>query len=166
MSSTSDSAIGRLSRPELVRRIESGEIDSVITMFPDLYGRLVGKRIVGRFFIDEVADSGMHVCDYLLACDMEMDPSPGYRFTSWESGYGDLLCCPDFSTLRIASWLDASAIILCDLVDEQTGEEISVAPRTILKRQLERAREAGYIAMGASELEFFVFRDSYEAAAA
>ena len=88
---------GRLTRAELEKRVRSGEIDTVLTAFPDLYGRLVGKRITGRFFLDQTADAGMHVCDYLLACDMEMDPVPGYRFTSWESGYGDVLCLPDWT---------------------------------------------------------------------
>jgi glutamine synthetase len=155
---------GRLSREELENRIRAGEIETVVTVFPDLYGRLVGKRITGRFFLDQVAGHGMHVCDYLLACDMEMDPSPGYRFTSWDTGYGDLLCMPDWSTLRHATWLDASAIVLCDLRDESTGELLAIAPRSVLSRQVERAREVGFIAMGASELEFFVLRESYESA--
>jgi glutamine synthetase len=155
---------GRLSRDELALRVESGEIDTVLTVFPDLYGRLVGKRITGRFFLEHAAEHGMHACDYLLACDMEMDPVPGYRFTSWETGYGDIQCRPDWETLRIASWLDRSAIIVCDVFAERTGESVSVAPRTVLKGQIERARQAGYIPMGASELEFFLFRETYESA--
>jgi glutamine synthetase len=157
---------GRLSREELEERIRAGEIETVLTVFPDLYGRLVGKRMTGRFFLDEVADHGMHACDYLLACDMEMDPSPGYRFTSWDAGYGDFRCQPDFSTLRPASWLERSAIVLCDVLDEDSSEPITIAPRSVLRRQVERAREAGFITTGASELEFFVFRESYESAAA
>ncbi len=157
---------GRLSREELGERIQSGAIETVLTVFPDLYGRLVGKRITGRFFLEEVAKDGMHACDYLLACDMEMDPVPGYRFTSWDTGYGDFLCKPDWSTLRLASWLEASAIVLCDVFDETTAETISIAPREVLKRQVARAREAGFIPMGGSELEFFVLRETYESARA
>jgi glutamine synthetase len=157
---------GRLNREELARRVETGEIDTVITVFPDLYGRLIGKRITGRFFLDQAASHGMHACDYLLACDMEMDPVPGYRFASWDTGYGDIRCQPDWETLRIASWLPQSAIILCDVFDDRTGEQISIAPRTVLRRQVERVREMGYVPMGASELEFFIFRETYESARA
>jgi glutamine synthetase len=153
-----------LTRPELEERVRSGEIETVVTVFPDLYGRLVGKRITGRFFVDQVADHGMHACDYLLACDMEMDPVPGYRFTSWESGYGDFHCQPDWSTLRVASWLSKSAVVLCDVYEERSGEPVAIAPRTVLKRQVARARDAGYAALGASELEFFVLRETYESA--
>ena len=155
---------GRLSRGELESRLRSGEVETVITVFPDLYGRLVGKRISGRFFLDEVADGGMHVCDYLLACDMEMDPVPGYRFASWETGYGDIHCRPDWTTARLASWLERSAIVICDVFDEKTGELVEVAPRTVLQRQIARARSAGFVAMGGSELEFFVFRETYASA--
>jgi glutamine synthetase len=157
---------GRLSRADLERAVKSGEIETVLTVFPDLYGRLVGKRITGRFFLEETADHGMHACDYLLACDMEMDPVPGYAFTSWETGYGDFLCKVDWTTLRRASWLDRSAIVLCDVVDVANEDAVEIAPRTVLRRQIERARQAGYLPLGASELELFVFRDSYESARA
>lgn len=155
---------GMLSGPELRELVRRGEIDTVLTVFPDLYGRLVGKRIAGHYFCDEVIDQGMHACDYLLACDMEMDPVPGYRFASWEQGYGDVRCVPDLSTLRRASWLERTALVLCDIVDEETGEPVEVAPRTILRRQVERAAQLGFRAMGASELEFFVLRETYESA--
>jgi len=155
---------GRLSRDALLEALRCGEIETVLTVFPDLYGRLVGKRITAPFFLDAVADGGMHVCDYLLACDMEMEPVPGYAFTSWETGYGDMHCVPDWSTTRRATWLDKSAILICDVFDEQTSEPVAVAPRTILRRQVERAMRAGYIAMGGSELELFLFRESYDSA--
>ncbi len=155
---------GRLSREELLEQIRRGEIETVVTVFPDMYGRLVGKRISGPFFADETADHGMHVCDYLLACDMEMEPVPGYALTSWETGYGDFLCVPDWGTLRRASWLEKSAILICDVLDEENATPVSVAPRAILRRQMERARAAAYIPVGASELEFFVFKNSFEEA--
>ena len=155
---------GRLSQAELEEAIHAGEIETVVTVVPDLYGRLVGKRITGRFFLDETAEHGMHVCDYLLACDMEMDPTPGYAFTSWEKGYGDVLCKVDWSTLRRATWLEKSAIVVCDVFDEDTEEPVAVAPRNVLRKQMARARERGYVAMGASELEFFAFKETYESA--
>jgi glutamine synthetase len=157
---------GRLDLDALEERVAAGEIDTVITAFPDLYGRLVGKRNTGRFFLEEAARHGMHVCDYLLACDMEMDPTPGYAFASWETGYGDLHCLPDLSTLRVASWLDRSAIVLCDAWREDPAETVPVAPRSILQRQVERATSQGFVPKMGSELEFFLFRDGFDAARA
>ena len=157
---------GRLDLALLEQRVSTGEIDTVITAIPDLYGRLVGKRNTGRFFLDEVARHGMHVCDYLLACDMEMDPTPGYAFTSWESGYGDLRCVPDLSSLRLASWLDRTAIALCDARRDGEAEIVSIAPRSILIRQLERAASLGLVPKMGSELEFFLFRDDFDEARA
>jgi len=106
--------IGRIDSDTLKRMIADDEIDTVITAFPDMYGRLVGKRFVGRYFVDEVMTHGMHACDYLLACDVDMDPVPGYSFTSWAKGYGDFHPVPDFTTMRVASWLQKAAIVLCD----------------------------------------------------
>ena len=156
---------GRIDIETLKRLVADEEIDTVIAAFPDMYGRLVGKRLVGRFFVDEVIPHGMHACDYLLACDMEMDPVPGYAFTSWAKGYGDFRPVPDFDTMRVASWLEKSAIVICDVMHETRNERVSVAPRNILRRQVERAAKVGYTAMGASELELYVFKDSYETAA-
>ncbi len=157
---------GRLDLAALEREVEQGTVETVITALPDLYGRLVGKRITGRFFLDEVASHGMHVCDYLLACDMEMDPTPGYAFASWDTGYGDLRAAPDPNSLRRADWLERSAIVLCDAFAEPGDEAIEVAPRTILRRQVERAAERGFVPQMASELEFFLFRDDYRSARA
>ena len=104
-----------LTRAELGDLVERGEIETVLAVFPDMYGRLMGKRITGPFFLEQVADDGMHACDYLLACDMEMDAIPGYKYTSWETGYGDFHCVPDLATLRRAAWLPKTALVLCDL---------------------------------------------------
>jgi len=152
---------GRLDPAGLERSIRDGRIETVVTAFPDLYGRLVGKRIHGPFYLEEVAAHGVHACDYLLACDMEMDPTPGYAFTSWETGYGDFHMKPDPATLREAAWMEESAIVVCDLFDERTGEPVAVAPRQILRRQVERLGEQGLVPMMGSELEFYLFRESY-----
>lgn len=157
---------GRLERSDLERGIGDGSIETVLTVLPDLYGRLMGKRIVGSFFLEEIIDGGMHACDYLLACDMEMDPTPGYAFTSWETGYGDLRAVPDLSTLRHAAWLDRTAIVLCDALAEERDEPIAVAPRNILKRQVERAAERGIVSHFGSELELFLFHETYASARA
>jgi glutamine synthetase len=155
---------GKLTREELERAIDAGEIETVLAVFPDYYGRLMGKRFVGRFFRDAVAGHGMHACNYLLACDMEMDPVPGYRFTSWESGYGDFGCIPDWGTARRAAWLPKTALVLCDLVGEPDGRPIEIAPRRVLRLQVERAGELGYRIEAGSEIELYLFRESYETA--
>ncbi len=143
--------------------VERGEIDTVVTAFPDLYGRLMGKRNTARFFLDEIAAEGMHACDYLLACDMEMDPVPGYALTSWEAGYGDFRAVPDLATLRVLPWLEKTAFVFADVYDDDHAP-VEVAPRQILRRQMERARRLGFVPMGGSELEFYSFRDTYETA--
>ena len=155
---------GSLDLASLERAIEAGEVETVITAFPDLYGRLVGKRITGHFFLDEIASGGMHACDYLLACDVEMDPTPGYAFTSWETGYGDFHAVPDLVTLRRAAWLEDTALVLCDVFDEAGHEPVAVAPRQILKRQLARLAERDLHAFMGSELEFFLFDETYQSA--
>ena len=156
---------GMLTRGELGDLVERGEIETVLAVFPDMYGRLMGKRIMGSYFVDEVAAGGMHACDYLLACDMEMDVIPGYKYTSWETGYGDFHCVPDLSTLRRATWLPKTALVLCDLFDPHE-KPAEVSPRRLLQRQLERAREAGFKVMGGTEIELYVFDDSFAEARA
>ncbi len=156
---------GKLDVETLKQLISDEQIETVLTCFPDLYGRLMGKRITGAFFLDEVLNEAIHACDYLLACDMEMDPVPGYAFTSWDKGYGDFRLKPDFNTLRMATWLDKTALVLCDVYEEEQDALVEVAPRTILRKQVERAADNGFVAMGGSELELYVFRDSYEEAA-
>ncbi len=156
---------GLLTLETLTSLVERGEIETVLAVFPDMYGRLMGKRITGSFFLEEVAKSGMHACDYLLACDMEMDAIPGYKYTSWETGYGDFHCVPDLSTLRRAAWLPRTALVLCDLLDHHE-KPVEVSPRRMLQRQIERAREAGFTIMGGTEIELFVFDDSFAEARA
>ncbi|HVE65720.1 MAG TPA: glutamine synthetase family protein [Thermoanaerobaculia bacterium] len=161
-----ESVPGMLTRDELTRLVETGEIETVLTVFPDFYGRLMGKRMTGPFFVKSVGDHGMHTCDYLLTCDMEMDPVQGYRFTSWEKGYGDMHAVVDWPTLRRAAWLEKTALVLCDLVGEPGDAPIEVAPRRILQRQVERAAEMGFFPKAGSEIEVYLFRDSYESARA
>ncbi|HET7263405.1 MAG TPA: glutamine synthetase family protein [bacterium] len=158
-----DAVRGLFTLDELRSLVASGEIDTVIAAMVDMQGRLMGKRVTGRFFLDQVAESGAHACSYLLGVDVEMEPLPGYRLTSWESGYHDLHMRPDFGTLRRIPWLERTALVLCDLAHE-TGDPVEESPRQILRRQVERARAQGYLAMVASELEFYIFRESYASA--
>ena len=132
---------GMLSLEELAEIVRRDEIDTILVAFPDLYGRLVGKRLTARYFLEHGAKHGTHVCNYLLTCDVEMDPVPGYRFANWEAGYGDLLAVPDLQTLRVAAWLPKSALVLCDLVRDPGHVPAEEAPRRMLQRQVERCRE-------------------------
>jgi glutamine synthetase len=151
----------------LRKQIGSGDVDTVLVAFPDLQGRLMGKRVTGHYFLDHVVEGeGIEACNYLLAVDVEMTPVPGYKFANWEQGYGDMQAVPDLTTLRPVPWLEKTALVLCDLVDHETGTPVEVSPRRILQRQIERAAAAGYTVKCGSELEFFLFRDSYEDAAA
>lgn len=156
---------GLISVDQLREKVESEEIDTVVVGFTDHYGRLHGKRYDAEFFLDDVLASGTHGCNYLLTVDMEMEPVPGYNYANWEQGYGDFHMVPDFATLRIADWLPGTAIVLCDIHDEHTGELVSVAPRSMLRKQLQRAAGMGYSAKAASELEYFIYEDSYRSAA-
>lgn len=156
---------GRISLGDLASLAREGSVDTVLVVFPDLYGRLLGKRFEVGFFLDQVAGHGTHGCDYLLTVDMEMEPVPGYRFASWELGYGDVAMVPDPATLRVAAWLDRTAIVLCDLAIEATGEPAAPAPRTVLARQAAAAAAAGFRVEAASELELYVFETSYRSAA-
>jgi glutamine synthetase len=164
MNSNNQHPRGKVELDTLRELVAQEEIETIITAFPDMYGRLIGKRIAAPFFAAEVIEHGIHLCSYLLACDMEMEPIPGYCFASWEQGYGDVHCRPDWSTLRRATWLDKTALVLCDVHDEGTGELVEIAPRTVLKRQMERARAANFLPMGGAELEMFIFQESYQSA--
>jgi glutamine synthetase len=148
----------------LPHHIQSGDIDTVVVAFPDLYGRPVGKRVTGPFFLDHVLHHGIEVCDYLLASDIDMTPLPGYRFAGWESGYGDLHAVVDPRTVRPLPWIPGSALVLCDLLT-MTGEPVEVSPRRMLQRQIERAAAHGLEVRCATELEFYLFRDSFAEAA-
>jgi glutamine synthetase len=149
---------------ELKSEVESGAIDTVIVAFTDMQGRLMGKRLHGEFFLEgEVAEHGVEGCNYLLALDMEMDPTPGYGIASWERGYGDFGLKPDLATLRRIPWLEATALVLCDVVWHD-GSPVNPSPRQVLKRQVERAAELGYTAKFGSELEFYLLKETYEEA--
>jgi glutamine synthetase len=154
-----------LTASELRTHVSDGRIETVLVVFTDPYGRFLGKRFDAEFFLDDALAHGAHACDYLLTVDMEMTPVPGYRFANWEKGYGDVHLVPDLATLRIASWLDKTAIVLCDVADTKTDAPVPIAPRSILRAQTARAAKAGYVAMASSELEYYVFRDSYRDAA-
>ncbi|MCC5961440.1 MAG: glutamine synthetase [Rhodobacteraceae bacterium] len=146
---------------DLQKAFDAGEIDTVLVAAPDMQGRLMGKRFHAAHFLASGYEE-THCCNYLLATDMEMLTVEGYASTSWAKGYGDYMMKPDLGTLRPLPWLEGTALVLCDLVDHHTHEEISISPRAILKRQIARAQAMGYVAMAATELEFYIFEQSYE----
>jgi glutamine synthetase len=119
--------------------------------------------VVGRYFLDHVLADGVHACIYLFTVDMEMEPLPGFTLTSWERGYGDMKLVPDLGTWRHIPWLSRTALVFCDVFTEE-GEPIEEAPRWILRRQVERAAKAGYLVKTASELELYLFRESFDEA--
>ena len=153
---------GKLTMPELETMIGTGAIDTVVAAFTDMQGRLIGKRVTGRFFLEAVQKE-WHACDYLLAVDMEMEPVPGFAAASWDKGYGDFVVKPDLATLRLVPWLPGTALVLGDVCDHH-GHELPHSPRAILKRQLARLAEHGLAAKMASELEFYVFDDDFRTA--
>ncbi|MER7998998.1 glutamine synthetase family protein [Streptomyces sp. NPDC095613] len=148
---------------ELRLLVESGEIDTVVLAFPDMQGRLQGKRFAAPFFLADVLEHGTEGCNYLLAVDTDMNTVDGYAMSSWERGYGDFAMRPDLSTLRRVPWHEGTALLLADLAWEN-GSPVVAAPRQILRRQLERLAAHGYTAHVGTELEFIVFRDTYEQA--
>nr|WP_203645343.1 glutamine synthetase family protein [Streptomyces sp. SID14478] len=143
--------------------VASGEIDTVVLAFPDMQGRLQGKRFAARFFLDEVLDHGTEGCNYLLAVDAEMNTVDGYAMSSWDRGYGDFAMRPDPATLRRVPWNEGTAMLFADLAWED-GSPVVAAPRQILRRQLERLADLGLTAQVGTELEFIVFKDTYEQA--
>ncbi|MFZ9076365.1 MAG: glutamine synthetase, partial [Ilumatobacteraceae bacterium] len=149
-------------RDELFVAIERGDIDTVVMAFTDLQGRLVGKRTTGRFFLEHVAEHGTENCDYLIATDFDDVAVPGYRFASYDLGYGDMLARADFSTIRMTPWVPKTALVLCDLYSVKTGEPIRVAPRQVLRDQVLAAQRLNLEPMIGSEIEFYLFHESYE----
>ena len=148
---------------ELRSRVEAGEIDTVLIALCDMQGRLQGKRLTARHFVEEVAEDGAEGCNYLLAVDVDMNTVEGYAMSSWERGYGDFVLKPDLSTLRPVPWQEGTAMVLCDLAWED-GSDVVASPRQILRRQLARLAERGWSANAGTELEFMVFRETYESA--
>jgi glutamine synthetase len=148
---------------ELRAEVEDGKIDTVLLCLTDMQGRLQGKRLHSRFFVDEVLAHGAEACNYLLAVDVEMNTVAGYAMSSWDRGYGDFVMVPDLDTLMHVPWQEGTALCLADLQWEDGGDVVA-SPRQVLRRQLDRLGERGWIANAGSELEFIVFEDSYESA--
>ena len=152
-----------LSIEDLRRQVAHGDIDTVVVAITDMQGRLQGKRLHAQYFLDVVLDEATEGCNYLLAVDVDMNTVDGYAMSSWASGYGDFVMRPDLSTLRPLPWHPGSALVLADL-EWEDGSPVVASPRQILARQTARLAEAGLAAFVGTELEFLLFRDTYEAA--
>jgi glutamine synthetase len=157
--STKDGKHPRLE--ELKGLIRDGRVDTLVVAFTDMQGRLMGKRVQGQAFLDGVIDHGVHFCTYLLGTDMEMSTPDGFALMNWETGYGDWVASPVWDSLRVLPWLDRTALVLSDTIDDETHAEVPISPRTILKGQVERARSMGYRLKAGSEFEFYVLKDSW-----
>lgn len=144
----------------LRQAVSAGEIDTILVVFPDMQGRLIGKRFHAAFFMDGGHEE-THACDYLLANDIDMEPVPGYAAHSWDLGYGDFVLKPDMSTLRVCTWLEGTAMVLCDVLDHHHHDPLPHAPRAMLKAQVARLEAMGLSAFAASELEFYLFDEDY-----
>ena len=149
----------------LKAKVKAGEIDTVVVAFPDVFGRLVGKRFTGRFFLEHVAQHGTHGCNYLLTVDIDMEPQTGFKLANWEKGFGDFEFRPDLATLRPITWLPATALVLCDFC-HQDGSLVEEAPRSVLRRQIESLTGKRLACNIASELEFFLFNETFHDAQA
>lgn len=151
---------GMLTVPELQKLVDSGEIDTVIISFTDMQGRLVGKRMSARLFVEDAIEHGAECCNYLLAVDVENNTVPGYEFSSWEKGYNDMAMIPDMSTLRLVPWIPHTAMVIADL---QTTDHVPVpiAPRSLLNAQIDRLAKMNLVPYVGTELEFIVFDDSF-----
>ena len=146
---------------ELRAATEKGTVDTVLLALVDMQGRLQGKRMTASFFLDEVVDNDAEGCNYLLAVDVDMNTVEGFEMSSWERGYGDFILKPDLATLRDVPWQDGTVMCLAD-VEWDDGSDVAASPRQILRRQIERLAERGWMANVGTELEFIVFRTSYE----
>jgi len=148
---------------ELKEQVRSGAVDTVLVALPDPLGRLMGKRFRADVFLDSVAAHGTHGCNYLLTVNMDMEPLEGFNVASWDKGFGDFAFVPDLETIRLLPWQTAAALVLCDHV-KPDGELAAEAPRSVLRRQLEKLGRAGFTSYCASELEFYLFNQSYHSA--
>ncbi|RIN37922.1 glutamine synthetase [Staphylococcus succinus] len=158
---TESNITGSITKDKLLELIKEEKIDTVVLGFCDMQGRLMGKRITGDFILENDISEGTHFCNYLLGTNFEMDTNDGYEYMNWDKGYGDYLAKPDLDTLKVVPWLERTALVFCDVYTVEGEEKIEIAPRNILKKQIEKAEAHGLSPHMASELEFYLFNDSF-----
>ncbi len=148
-----------VSLDQLKADVRDGVIDTVLAVFGDHQGRMIGKRTEAGFFFDTVLEDGTENCDYLIACDLDNVPLPGFRWASYDQGYGDMRGVVDPSTIRYLPWVDKTAMVIVDLVDVDTGTPVEVSPRAMLQQQVAVAADSGFTSKVGSEIEFFLFKE-------
>src|SRR5215471_7916435 len=148
---------------QLKSKVRAGAIDTIMVALPDPFGRLVGKRFRAEVFLNSIAKHGTHGCNYLLTVNMEMDPLDGFKVASWEAGFGDFVLRPDLDTLRLVPWQTGAALVICDHV-KHDGALVTEAPRSVLRRQVDLLSQRGLTCFCASELEFYLFNQTYHSA--
>ncbi|MFQ3852739.1 hypothetical protein ABLV90_03330 [Staphylococcus sp. 2S1] len=153
---------GDITKEQLLELVKSDDIDTLIMGFCDMQGRLMGKRITGDFILENDISDGTHFCNYLLGTNFEMDTNDNFEFMNWDKGYGDYLAVPDLNTLKVVPWLEHTAMVFCDVYTVDGSEPIAIAPRNILKQQIDKAEAQGLSPHMASELEFYLFNNSFE----
>ncbi|MGO3049015.1 glutamine synthetase [Staphylococcus casei] len=158
---TESNITGSITKDKLLELVKEEKIDTVVLGFCDMQGRLMGKRITGDFILENDISEGTHFCNYLLGTNFEMDTNDGYEYMNWDKGYGDYLAKPDLDTLKVVPWLERTALVFCDVYSVDGEEKIEIAPRNILKKQIEKAEAHGLSPHMASELEFYLFNDSF-----
>lgn len=160
--SAQSSIQGIISKEQLTELVRNGDIETIILVFTDHYGRFMGKRFDAEFYVEKNMQHGANACNYLLTVDMEMEPVQGYAYSNWQKGYGDFRLLPDYNTLRWTSWLKKSAMIICNVVDESSEKMVDIAPRSILKNQIENLTNLNLSAKASTELEYFLFKETYK----
>jgi len=155
---------GMLTVTQLEQAAATEEIDTVVVGFTNLYGQLLGKRFDTDFYLSSCHKDGTHACDYLLANDIEQNPTPGYKTINYENGYGDVHLVPDTDSLRLATWQDSTAMVVCDIYDNKTHQLHPMAPRSILRKQIDKASAMGFACMAASELEYYQYETDFRTA--
>lgn len=162
MNTNGKKVTGDITKDQLIELVKSEDIDTIIMGFCDMQGRLMGKRVTGEFILENDISEGTHFCNYLLGTNFTMDTNENFEFMNWDKGYGDYLASPDWDTLKIVPWFEKTAMVFCDVYTVDGSESIAIAPRTILKEQIKKAENYGLSPHLASELEFYLFNDSFE----
>ncbi|MBF0840666.1 glutamine synthetase [Staphylococcus lentus] len=161
MNTNGKKVTGDITKDQLIELVKSEDIDTIIMGFCDMQGRLMGKRVTGEFILENDISEGTHFCNYLLGTNFTMDTNENFEFMNWDKGYGDYLAVPDLNTLKVIPWLEKTAIVFCDVYTVDGSEPICIAPRNILKNQIEKAEKLGFSPHMASELEFYLFNQSF-----
>lgn len=150
-----------MSAPLAIDDLEREGFTTVVVTSADVTGRPVGKRFSVDVF-RRLQEHGVALSSCVLGWDVDQWPGPVQEYTGHHTGWHDVRLVPDMATLRPAAWLDRTAIVVADFVEMRGDERVVVAPRTILRRQVERLERHGLTPQVATELEFSLYRGTYD----